>query len=302
MPGKINLTNQRFGKLTALEATNMRQHKSVVWKCQCDCGNIHYVAASRLREGSIQSCGCARKGHGIIDLTGQRFGKLVAICKTNQRANKSVIWKCQCDCGNICFVDSHSLQKGNTQSCGCLKSKGELKIISCLQKLNIYFEYQKTFNDCKKENLLPFDFFLPAYKTIIEYDGEQHFKPINFLGGQQRFEQQQQNDQIKNDWCLQHNINLIRIPYTDYAKITEQYIQNLLKECATFLDEQNTTEKCEMGNPMDSEEGVRQAPLAKCEKCVWSFTECPGPNLTAPARCPDGHTYKRDPPDGGYYG
>ena len=93
MPGRINLTNQRFGKLTALEPTNMRQHKSVVWKCQCDCGNIHYVATSRLREGSIQSCGCARKGHGIIDLTGQIFGKLVAICKTNQRANTSVIWK-----------------------------------------------------------------------------------------------------------------------------------------------------------------------------------------------------------------
>ena len=55
------------------------------------------------------------------DLTGMRFGSLTVLCKTDQRKNKRVIWKCMCDCGNIAMVDTDSLVRGSTKSCGCMK-------------------------------------------------------------------------------------------------------------------------------------------------------------------------------------
>lgn len=54
------------------------------------------------------------------DLTGLNFGRLTAIEPTNIRSGGHIIWKCQCECGNIAFVDSNALKKGNTRSCGCL--------------------------------------------------------------------------------------------------------------------------------------------------------------------------------------
>lgn len=240
MPGKLDLTNCRFGSLIALEPTAERQHKSVVWKCKCDCGKIHYVAASRLKEGTIQSCGCSRKGKQIKDITGQRFGKLVAVKPTNNRLGRSVIWECQCDCGNTCYIDSHSLNKGSTQSCGCLKSKGELKIIQILSSLNILYEYQKKFESCKITNkIMPFDFFLPEYNILIEFDGEQHFHAIDFLGGEERYKKQQEYDSFKNEWSRQNGYMLIRIPYTDLKILDQEYILNILhnkvQECKEML-------------------------------------------------------------------
>jgi len=59
----------------------------------------------------------------IKNLTGQRFGKLTAVAQTSQRFNNRVIWKCQCDCGQIKFTNSGDLQSGNVRSCGCLAAE-----------------------------------------------------------------------------------------------------------------------------------------------------------------------------------
>ncbi|MGN1276761.1 MAG: hypothetical protein ACI4UK_07220, partial [Floccifex sp.] len=114
----------RFGKLTVIEKTNQREGGSIVWKCICDCGNEVFVSSRKLTSGNTQSCGCIRKSNtGVtpIDLTGKRFGRLKVISMTSKRSSKSVVWKCLCDCGNICEVSSVSLTQGNTLSCGCLK-------------------------------------------------------------------------------------------------------------------------------------------------------------------------------------
>ena len=55
------------------------------------------------------------------DLTGKRYGRLVAKEPTEKRSGRSVVWKCQCDCGNICEARATSLQSGHVQSCGCIK-------------------------------------------------------------------------------------------------------------------------------------------------------------------------------------
>lgn len=59
------------------------------------------------------------------DLTGKRFGKLVAIAPTDMRKYGHIVWKCICDCGNIKLVRSIYLTNGDTQSCGCLKKDAD---------------------------------------------------------------------------------------------------------------------------------------------------------------------------------
>ena len=85
------------------------------------------------------------------------------------------MWECKCDCGNIIVVFGKYLDNGHVSSCGCLKSLGENKIQEILTKLNISFEKEKTFDSCRFEDtkaLARFDFYLPDYNIIIEYDGE----------------------------------------------------------------------------------------------------------------------------------
>mgnify|MGYP001026067165 CR=1 FL=1 len=95
----------------------------------------------------------------------------------------------------------------------CAESKGEAIIRDYLNKNKIPFEAQKTFSDCKRDRLLPFDFYIPSHNTLIEYDGEQHFQPIEFFGGENAFKDQQERDVIKNEYAKSKGINLVRIPY-----------------------------------------------------------------------------------------
>lgn len=117
-----DLSGQRFGKLTAIEPTDKRVDRSVVWRCKCDCGNVCYVLARNLRRGSTKSCGCGRK----VDISGQKFGRLTAIEPTDQRKGSYVVWKCECDCGNICYASANDLKFGKVKSCGCLKKGVEI--------------------------------------------------------------------------------------------------------------------------------------------------------------------------------
>lgn len=55
-----DLTNQLFGRLTALKPTDKRQGSNVIWSYQCNCGNITFAAARDLLSGNTQSCGCLR--------------------------------------------------------------------------------------------------------------------------------------------------------------------------------------------------------------------------------------------------
>ena len=58
--------------------------------------------------------------HGAKDLAGMRFGKLIAVEPTDKREKHYIVWRCKCDCGNECFVDSKRLQRGTITDCGCV--------------------------------------------------------------------------------------------------------------------------------------------------------------------------------------
>lgn len=227
-------TNQIFGRLIALEPTNKRHGSNVVWKCKCSCGNPNFIyvdTSNLVSKTGTKSCGCLLKERDSevhkLDLVGKKFGKLTVIEETSERLNTEIIWLCQCECGNITKVRTSHLTSGDTSSCGCLKSKGEAKIISYLQLLNIQFEKEKIFQNCKfKNGASPrFDFYLPKYNLCIEYDGIQHFQSSSGWNTEEKFLQTQQRDEFKNNWCKENNIKLIRIPYTDYNILNEEYLK-----------------------------------------------------------------------------
>lgn len=230
-----NLTNKRFGRWTVLYRVKDEGNSSC-WKCRCDCGTKRVVRKQHLKSGRSQSCGCLHKeivtNCHLLDIVGQRFGNLIAIRPTNEKLGTSVIWECQCDCGNTCYVSVSHLKQGNNKSCGCLISKGEEQVRTLLNENNIYFTTQQTFENCRLASggLAKFDFYVNNH-YLIEYDGIQHFEAINFFGGDNQLLIQQERDAYKNQWCKDNNIPLIRIPYT---KLDTLCIEDLMLETTQF--------------------------------------------------------------------
>ena len=252
MSKMINMIGEKYGKLLVIEdAGSSNGHKD--WLCQCNCGKKIVVRGTHLRQGKIISCGCAKierckeyaqqqKGKVLInnqsiDLTGQQFGYLIVLevdkKATLEHRNKSttsngqLYWKCQCKCGNIKSIAGNHLRKGDIKSCGCLNSSGELLISQLLRENNISFSQQVTFNDLKDLNLLKFDFAILNSENqiikLIEFDGEQHFKPIVYWGGEEKFKIVQKHDEMKNQYCKDNNIKLLRI-----SKIEDITLDNIL--------------------------------------------------------------------------
>lgn len=103
-------------------------------------------------------------------------------------------------------------------------SKGEKKIEAYLSENNIEYIEQMTFDGCRDKCLLPFDFYLPDYNICIEYDGQHHFYPVTFNGvtrdkAMKNYKRTLKHDHMKNRYCIDNNIELIRIPYFEFNNI-----------------------------------------------------------------------------------
>ena len=236
-----DISGQKFGRLTAVKIDHRIPPKTF-WLCKCDCGNTKIVDINQLTQGQVKSCGCLQKeqakklgAKNYNDLTGKKFGKLIVLKDSKERTKSgNVIWECQCSCGNITKVAGTHLLCGDTISCGCIVSQGETIIKSILQTNQISYQSQKSFDSCinpKTGAKLFFDFYLPDYNCCIEYDGEQHFRPrktgyFTF----KEVEEIQYRDKIKENYCKKHNIKLVRISYTDYSKLSLEYIKNRISK------------------------------------------------------------------------
>jgi very-short-patch-repair endonuclease len=112
----------------------------------------------------------------------------------------------------------------------CKQSKGEKQIEQWLKENNLKYIRQQKFKDCINpltNYFLYFDFYLSDYNICIEFDGTQHFKPIEYWGGMEHFKQQQFKDEIKNHFCEENNIKLIRISYKEYLNINNILFNNI---------------------------------------------------------------------------
>jgi len=183
---------------------------------------------------TLQGCGCWECGKekigNLFRRTHEEYVKKLAI--TNKdiivieeyiNANTPILHKCLIDGCEWCATPGHILS-----GCGCpqcCKSKGEKEIESWLNNNEIEYIPQYRFTDCRDNKPLPFDFYLPMYNCCIEYDGGQHYRPIDYFGGQESFEITVKHDNMKNEYCKNNGIPLLRIPY---FKNIEEELNNFL--------------------------------------------------------------------------
>lgn len=143
-------------------------------------------------------------------------------------------------------VNIHNLKSGKTGCpiCGKKESRGELKVISVLNELGYDVSKQKSFDGCfgyggeRFCDKLKFDAYViknDGNEVCIEYDGIQHFEPVEFFGGEESFKSLQERDIIKTNYCKENNIDLIRIPYWEEKNIksilTSELGNSKLEEC-----------------------------------------------------------------------
>ncbi len=160
--------------------------------------------------------------------------KTVVVGYKKEKPSTSIKLQCVCECGNIftanlgTFTTQHQWR---CPKCSHIKSFLECKVEEYLQELNVDYVWQKIFDDCinpKTNYRLRFDYYLPKYNSCIEVDGQQHFKSVIFdiynkNEQQNSLEYRQYLDEIKNNYCSNHHINLIRISYKDIQKNSTKY-------------------------------------------------------------------------------
>lgn len=249
--GGGDLTGEIYNYLTVLGLSDTKKNNNGknkrFWKCQCKCGKIVEVNTNDLRSGHTKSCGCMvhERNQNFIDEVGKRYGKLVVLEYVGKNKDKRSLWKCKCDCGNIKITTGKSLRAGFCTSCGCVISKGEEKISQCLRELNINFIQQFSFSDLRdydKTRPLPlyFDFAIfdekNNLKFLIEYQGEQHTREVDFFdkGDEKQFINRQKRDLLKEQYCLSHHVKLIKIDYTDFNKINNEYIREVILDANLY--------------------------------------------------------------------
>lgn len=228
----IDLTNQDFGYWKVESRAPNRSGGRSYWNCLCTaCGKRKEVSGTHLRSGRTTNCGCIRmekmRQASIKHEEGKIYGFLEVIREATPeekpRQDKAgIYWNCKCNnCGKenvIVFGDY--LRNGDTTSCGCIQSKNESKISQMLDLSNINYIKQYSFSDlysvrtCDK---LYFDFAIfngQQLLYIIEYDGIQHFDSKGeHWGSIENHIKIHENDLLKNKYCFEHNIPIIRIPY-----------------------------------------------------------------------------------------
>lgn len=205
-------------------------------KIQCPEGHIFSMRFNDFQQG--QRCReCYNKFVGdskrySYDYIKEYFLKYGYKLLSNNYINSKEKLTVECPKGHIIEISFDSFRGGNRCSI-CKESKGEKEIARILDKMKINYHREYCFDDCKAIRKLPFDFYIPDYNCCIEYDGEQHYNKNIFFhkDNENSFKKRKEYDSIKTNYCLNNNINLIRIPYFQYNQIEEilyQYFKDKL--------------------------------------------------------------------------
>lgn len=248
MPAREDLTGQIFGRLTVIKYSpeQSKINKKRTYLCQCSCGKLKYVRGYCLKSGHTKSCGCLQKEKvkeigekNLNDLAGQNFHFLTAIKRDEQTSKEkgATYWFFKCKCGNIKSIRASNVINGAVKSCGCIKSSyGESLIAQILTDNGINYKKEYIFPNFKSEQNEYFRFDFAIFnkkndlKYIIEFNGEQHYRPVPFFNQKISFENIQKYDKIKMDFCKNKKIPLFIIKFDDEI-IKEKIIrEELLNE------------------------------------------------------------------------
>lgn len=210
------------------------------WKClKEDCGEIFEMSWNNIFSNKNNCSYCAGKQVGLSNCLATKNPELSAEWHPTLNgdltpydvtcnSHKNIWWKCnECGCEWEAFVYS----RNNGNCCPeCNKSKGEKKIINWLNNNFINYKSQIGFNKLIGVNNgnLSYDFYLPQYNLLIEYQGEQHEKYIpGFHKSKKDFEKQVEHDRRKREYAYNNNIKLLEIWYWDYDNIENILLSNL---------------------------------------------------------------------------
>lgn len=238
------LINKKFGKLT-IKSIYKAKDGNTMARCDCDCGTTDkdFMLCNILKkDGGTRACGCCRIApnhkYDNTEYIGQTFNGLTVF--DIKKENNKTYWKCRC---NLCedhnerWFEAYNVISGNNKSCGCLQSYGEYIIEKALKSRGINYKKQVTFHGLVgiRGGTLRFDFGIYNKNNeligLIEYDGEQHFKDYNDNYYITEFELinnvniVKENDKIKNKFCDDNNIQLVRLNGT----ITEEVLLKKMK-------------------------------------------------------------------------
>lgn len=227
-----------------IEKTKIKHH-GTYWKVKCTlCGNIRSVRSDNL----TQKCrSCAAKNKPLYSsVKDNLINKTFGYWKVLDKAKRSNYWICECqNCGTIKEVFRGGLTSGQSKSCGCINSWGEVQISYWLNKYNINYQKEVCFLDLKTDkNRCPrFDFVLYQNKQIfciIEYDGRQHYSfNENWKMSEEDFKRLQYIDELKNEYCKNKNIPLYRFnKNTDLEQEIKKIYCNICvnKEVGEYLE------------------------------------------------------------------
>jgi hypothetical protein len=151
----------------------------------------------------------------VYDLVGDEYIILEHYPGNNKKKFLMKHNKCGCEY----YITANAFLRGH-RCPDCKQSKGEEKIKQSLDILNIKYTSQNKYQNCKYKRLLPFD-ILVTNKLLIEFDGKQHYEPVKTWGGEKQLKIIQMRDDIKNNYCKQNHIPLLRIPYWEFDNIEE---------------------------------------------------------------------------------
>ena len=206
----------------------------------CSCGREFYTSYAKFRNSKHQCQECSQRDANefkckytyeyVNDLLKEHEEKLLTPKTSDYIIRKSDI-EIKCSCGEIYTTQLAIVLDYDKYCCNECSfanislSLGELKVHDYLVNNNIKFKEQYSFNDCKYKYVLRFDFAIFDINDnlicLCEYDGIQHFKPFDYYGGINTFNLIKIRDNIKNIYCMDNNIKLIRIPYTQINNIEE---------------------------------------------------------------------------------
>lgn len=240
-PAKYN--EQWVKNNTPFPYTYIKDYKGMKEKCWFHCKkcNSNFLQLpSRLINQKIYGCNCCptkKMTHQeFLERLGEDCLKEYAILDEYVNIDTKIRMQ-HLTCNTIFEIDPYHFieryKKTYCPICYYKKSKGEIIIGKFLSARNILFHKEFIFPDLP---LARFDFYIPEKNMIIEYDGQQHYETIECWGGEEALKEIQKRDTIKNIYCINNNISLIRIPYYDFDLINQILYEIFEEKSSTTIE------------------------------------------------------------------
>jgi hypothetical protein len=233
--GRTNLAKREFEKYcNDKEIKILSKYTTTKGRIDLECKKCGYKWNARISGVLYNKSGC----DSCVQSERKKitFEKIKSVCNKKQISingkyiNPKAKIKLQCQfCEHKWATMADNILYSNSGCPACAFSKGEMFISIFLKEKGIEFIEQWKEHNCVYKRKLMYDFYLPTYNTVIEFHGKQHYEFVEFLHrSETRFEQQQERDQLKKQYCLDNGIAFLEIPFSEYENI-EVILSNFLQ-------------------------------------------------------------------------